>query len=167
MTGVRTYWKRLAFEIESRLEAVPLLGQVACLLCTAAGFTPVEASEVEVCVVEAANNSIQHAYNRDPGHRVELEITLLPGQLIFDVWDSGTSADAVRINADHRGAFEIQLDCVKDISESGRGLGIIQEVMDTFEYTPGTERNRFRMTKRQTLRQQAAQELTHRSGISL
>jgi serine/threonine-protein kinase RsbW len=148
MTGGPTPWKRLAFEIESRLEAVPLLGQVAFLLCTAVGFTTVEGSEVEVCVVEAVNNSIQHAYQGDPGRWVELEVTLLPGQILFDVWDSGTPADAARMNADHRGALEVRSDCVKDISESGRGLAIIQEVMDSFEYTPGTERNRFRMTKR-------------------
>jgi serine/threonine-protein kinase RsbW len=167
MSNGPTPWKRLAFEIESRLEAVPLLGQVACLLCTAAGFTLVEGSEVEVCVVEAVNNSIQHAYQGDPGRSVELEITLLPGQLIFDVWDSGAPADAARMNADRRGALEVHLDCVKDISESGRGLAIIQEVMDTFEYTPGTERNRFRMTKRHALRQPPAQELNHQTGIVL
>jgi serine/threonine-protein kinase RsbW len=167
MTSVHNPWKRLAFEIESKLDAVPLLGQVACLLCTAAGFTPVEGSEVEVCVVEAVNNSIQHAYQGDPDRRVELEITLMPGQIIFDVWDSGTRADAARMNADHRGALEVQLDCLNDISESGRGLAIIQEVMDSFEYTPGTERNRFRMTKRCALCQRAAQELNHQTGIAL
>jgi serine/threonine-protein kinase RsbW len=167
MSSVPTLWKRLASEIESRLEAVPLLGQVACLLCTAAGLTPVEGREVEVCVVEAVNNSIQHAYQGDPDRRVELEITLLPGQLVFHVWDSGTPADAARMNADHRGALEVQLGCVKDISESGRGLAIIQEVMDSFEYTPGTERNRFRMTKRHALRQLPAQELNHQTGIAL
>jgi serine/threonine-protein kinase RsbW len=167
MSDAPTPWKRLAFEIESRLEAVPLLGQVACLLCTAAGFTPVEGSEVEVCVVEAVNNSIQHAYQGNPDRRVNLEITLLPGQIIFDVWDSGTPGDANRMNADHRGALEVNLDCVKDISESGRGLAIIQEVMDSFEYTPGTERNRFRMMKRCALRRRATQELNHQTGIAL
>jgi serine/threonine-protein kinase RsbW len=167
MTSAPMPWKRLAFEIESRLDAVPLLGQVACLLCTAAGFTPVEGSEVEVCVVEAVNNSIQHAYQGDSDRRVELELTLSPGQLIFDVWDSGTPADAARMNADHRGVLEVQLDCVKDISESGRGLAIIQEVMDSFEYTPGTERNRFRMTKRRAFCQRAAQEFNHQTGIAL
>ena len=54
---------------------------------------------VEVFVIEAINNSIQHAYQGDPDHSVELEVTQLPGQLIFDVWDSGTPADAARINA--------------------------------------------------------------------
>jgi serine/threonine-protein kinase RsbW len=167
MTHLPTPWKRLAFEIESRLEAVPLLGQVACLLCTTAGFTPIEGSQVEVCVVEAVNNSIQHAYQGDPEQSVELEVTLLPGQLIFDVWDSGTPADAARMNADHHGALEIQSDCVNDIPEGGRGLPIIQEVMDSFEYTPGTERNRFRMIKRHPQTRLPAQELNQQTGMAL
>jgi serine/threonine-protein kinase RsbW len=151
MTHAAIPWKRLTFEVESRLDAVPLLGQVAYLLCTAAGLAPVEGSQVEVCVVEAVNNSILHAYRGNSAHRVELEVNLLPGQLIFDVWDSGTSADAAMMNADHRGALEVHSDYVKDISESGRGLAIIQVVMDSFEYTPGTERNRLRMIKRRDL----------------
>src|SRR6202453_1482442 len=93
MSGAEAPWSRLNFEIESRLDAVPLLGQAVYLLCTAAGFAPVEGSQVEVCVVEALNNSIEHAYEGDPAHRVELEVNLLPNQLIFDVWDSGTPAD--------------------------------------------------------------------------
>jgi serine/threonine-protein kinase RsbW len=151
MTHAAIPWKRLTFEVESRLDAVPLLGQVAYLLCTAAGLAPVEGSQVEVCVIEAVNNSILHAYRGNSAHRVELEVNLLPGQLIFDVWDSGTSADAAMMNADHRGALEVHSDYVKDISESGRGLAIIQVVMDSFEYTPGTERNRLRMIKRRDL----------------
>ena len=42
-------------------------------------------------MVEALNNSIEHAYEGDPAHRVELEVNLLPNQLVFDVWDFGTS----------------------------------------------------------------------------
>jgi serine/threonine-protein kinase RsbW len=166
MTNASTPWKRLAFEIESRFEAAPLLGQVARLLCTSAGFNPVEGGQVELCVVEAVNNSIQHAYQGDPDHSVELEVTLLNSQLIFDVWDSGTPADAVRMNGDHCRALEVNPDCVKDISESGRGLAIIQEVMDSFEYTPGTERNRFRMIKRHALHPLPAQELNQEIRIA-
>jgi serine/threonine-protein kinase RsbW len=153
MTEAGTPWKRLTLEIESRLDAVPLLGQVMQLVCTAAGFAPTEGSLVEVCVVEAINNSIEHAYNGDHDHGVELEVNLLPNQLIVDVWDSGTSADAAKMHADHRHALEVHQDRVQDISESGRGLAVIQEVMDSFEYTPGTERNRFRMIKRRDLPQ--------------
>jgi serine/threonine-protein kinase RsbW len=147
MSGAAVPWSRFNFEIESRLDAVPLLGQLAYLLCTAAGFEPVEVSQLEVCVVEAINNSILHAYHGEPGHRVELEARLLPGQLIFDVWDSGSPADPVKMNADHRSALEVHSKGVKDIPHSGRGLGIIQEVMDSSVYTPGRERNRFQMIK--------------------
>jgi serine/threonine-protein kinase RsbW len=155
MTNAGIPWKRLTFEIESRLDAVPLLGQVVFLLCTTAGFAPDEGSEVEVCVVEALNNSIEHAYEGDPAHRVELEVNLLPNQMVFDVWDFGTSADAAKMHADHRPALEIHSDRIEDIPETGRGLAVIQEVMDSFEYTPGRERNRFRMIKRRRLRRPA------------
>jgi serine/threonine-protein kinase RsbW len=138
-------WTRLNFEIESRLDAVPLLGQVTYLLCTGAGFAPLEGSQLEVCIVEAVNNSILHAYRGEPAHRVELEINLTSGELVFDVWDSGTSGDAAKINADHRGDLEVSED--KGLSENGRGLAIIQEIMDSSEYTPGTKRNRYRMIK--------------------
>jgi serine/threonine-protein kinase RsbW len=147
MNGGGVPWKRLNFEIESRLDAVPLLGQVAYLLCTAAGFAPVEGNQLEVCVVEAANNSILHAYRSDPTHRVELEVNLSSGQVIFDVWDSGTPGDPAQMNADHRGALEVHSSRGKDLSHNGRGLAIIQEVMDSSEYTPGAQRNRFRMIK--------------------
>jgi serine/threonine-protein kinase RsbW len=149
-------WNRLNFEIESRLDAVPLLGQVAYLLCTAAGFAPLEGSQLEVCVVEAVNNSILHAYRGDPAHRVELEVNLQSGELIFDVWDSGTPGDPAKMNADHRGDLELCLDTDKALPESGRGLAIIQEIMDSSEYTPGTERNRFRMIKRRDFAQKVS-----------
>jgi inorganic pyrophosphatase len=147
MNQARILWKRFTIEIDSRLEAVPLLGQVVHSLCAAAGFAPDEANRIEVCVVEAINNSIEHAYQGAPARTVEIELELLPNQLIIDVWDSGTSADADKMHADHRHALDIPSDAVCDIAEHGRGLAVIQEVMDSFEYTPGRERNRLRMTK--------------------
>jgi serine/threonine-protein kinase RsbW len=158
MTSDGVPWSRLNIEIESRLEAVPLLGQVAYLLCTAAGFAPVEGSQLEVCVVEAVNNSILHAYRGDPAHTVELEVNLSCGQLVFDIWDSGTSADPAQMNADHRAALAVPAGPVDDLSHTGRGLAIIQEVMDSSEYTPGTERNRFRMIK---ARQKRTRQFDH------
>jgi inorganic pyrophosphatase len=123
------------------------LGRVVSLLCIAAGFAPVQASQVEVGVVEAINNSIEHAYEGTPDRKVEIALDLFPNQLIIDVWDSGKSADKAKMHADHRRAFEVSSDAVQDIPERGRGLAVIQDLMDSFEYTPGIERNRLRMTK--------------------
>jgi serine/threonine-protein kinase RsbW len=151
MSEAQMPWKRLALEIESRLDAVALPGQMVYLLCMAAGLTPIEGSQLEVCVVEAINNSIEHAYQGDPNGKIELEVFLLPHQLIVDVWDSGISADADRMHADHCHALEICTDFIDDIPERGRGMALIQEVMDSFEYTPGADRNRLRMIKHRNL----------------
>jgi inorganic pyrophosphatase len=147
MSEAGILWKRFTIEIDSRLDAVPYLGRVVYSLCTAGGFCSDEANRIEVCVVEAINNSIEHAYHGAPARTVEIELELLPNQLVVDVWDSGTSADADKMHADHRHALDVPSDAVDDIAEHGRGLAVIQEVMDSFEYTPGMERNCLRMIK--------------------
>ena len=141
--------QQITLTIASRLDAVPLLGQLVSSMCSSAGFSPVEGSRVEVCVVEAVNNVIKHAYGEDPGRAVEVEISLFPDKLVFDVLDSGRSADsAENLHADYRHAFDVDGDHLDELPESGRGLAIIQEVMDSFEYSSSPERNRFRLTKR-------------------
>lgn len=147
MTKAGVPWKRFTLEIESRIEAVPLLGQVVYRLCTAAGVSPAEGNQLEVCVVEAVNNSIKHGYAGDPARTVKLEVSLSANQLVFDIWDFGVSADAAKIHGDHSYALEVSTDRVIDIPENGRGLAVIQELMDSFEYSPGAQRNRFRMIK--------------------
>jgi hypothetical protein len=53
----------------------------------------------------AANNAVLHAYREDPGHTVDLEIVLDPKKMVFDVIDTGRSADPAKTNADHRAAL--------------------------------------------------------------
>lgn len=144
-------WRRLILEIDSRLDAVTLPCKVVYLLCIAAGFAPVEGNQVEACVAEAINNSIKHAYQGDPAGSIELEVVLLPHQLVVDVRDSGISANTADMHADHRHALEVHPDRVRDISECGRGLAIIHKVMDSIEYTIGAGGNRLRMVKRRDL----------------
>jgi len=139
---------QITLTIASRLDAVPLLGQLVTGLCLHAGLTALEANEVEVCLVEVVNNSIKHAYDGDANHFVAVDVALLAKELTLDVWDCGKAADPAWIHQDHSQALELDPDHPEDFSESGRGLAIIQQAMDSFEYTPGTERNRFRLTKR-------------------
>jgi serine/threonine-protein kinase RsbW len=133
--------------IASRFDAVPLLGQLVRSICVYAGLTPEEANEVELCAVEAVNNSIKHAYCEDPDHSVEVVVAVESMRLILDICDSGTPADFQRFHRNHLEGLDLDPDHPENIPEGGRGLAIIQQVMDSFEYTPGTEKNRFRMTK--------------------
>jgi serine/threonine-protein kinase RsbW len=139
---------QITLTIASRLDAVPLLGQLVAYLCLRAGLNALDTNGIEVCLVEAVNNSIKHAYGGDGGHTVAVDVRLQADELTLDIWDRGKAADPEWIHRDHSEAFDLDPDRPEDFSESGRGLAIIQQVMDSFEYTPGIERNRFRLTKR-------------------
>lgn len=143
--------RRLTIAIESRLEDVPLLGILVNALCASVNLQAVARNEVEVCVVEAVNNSIKHAYQCEPGHLVEVTVSLSTERLVFDIFDSGTAADPIYMHADHFVALKLSLEQAQTIAESGRGLAIMQAFMDSLEYTAGVagkQRNRFRLTKR-------------------
>jgi serine/threonine-protein kinase RsbW len=139
---------QITLTIASRFDAVPLLGQLVCSICLYAGMEPGEANEVEICAVEAVNNSIKHAYCEDPDQRVEVAVALESSQLTLDIRDSGRSVDEKIMNGDHLQAIRFDPKYPNQISESGRGLAIIQQVMDSFEYAAESKGNRFRMTKR-------------------
>ena len=102
---------------------------------------------VEVAVIEAVNNAIEHAYRGEPTHLVEVEVQVSADTLAFEVCDSGASADPASVHANHQKAFDIRAETYSTASERGRGLAIIQRVMDFAEYLPGKERNRFRLMK--------------------
>jgi anti-sigma regulatory factor (Ser/Thr protein kinase) len=71
----------------------------------------------------------------------------LPDYIVFDLFDSGTSAEPSLIEVDRRNLLlDVDLE-IDGPRESGRGIAIMQSVMDSLEYTPG-ERNRLRLTKR-------------------
>lgn len=140
--------QHITFRIESRLTDVPLLGRLVNTLCGIAKLSVRESNDVEVCIVEALNNAVRHAYNEEPGHFVELSVSLVPGKLVFDVFDSGHSADPEAMHSDHRHTLEDRAGTVGQLAEGGRGLAIMQELMDSLEYTPGNTRNRLRLTKR-------------------
>lgn len=139
---------QITLTIASRLDAVALIGQSVNSICRYAGLTLDDANGVEICVVEAVNNSIKHAYCEDPNHMVEVVVAVEPAELILDILDSGRPAEFSKTHAQHLQALEIDPGHPELISESERGIAIIQHIMDSFEYTPGPERNRFRLTKR-------------------
>jgi serine/threonine-protein kinase RsbW len=143
----------VTLRISSRLADVPLLGTLVSSLCASANLSRTESSHVEVCVVEAVNNSIEHAYRGEPGHMVDVAVTMAPGEVIFDVIDYGASADPSVMCADHSEALEMDFDQMGDVPEGGRGLAIMHALMDSFEYIPATGRNCLRLTKKRTVQE--------------
>lgn len=119
----------LKLTIESRLENVALIGMALHRIGLEAGLGEQGAFEVEVCAVEAVNNSVKHAYGGRPGNLVEVEVELGPQCLTIRVSDSGRALPAQLLRR-RRG----QIEAPNRLRDNGRGLLIIHSLMDRVVY---------------------------------
>ena len=139
---------RMKMVIDSVLENVPLIGMAINKLCSQIPLSLEESFNVEICVVEAVNNSIEHAYKNEPGHEVMVVFAIGPDELILDIYDTGTSLDQKLLeNADTK-CLDIDPGDHDSIPEGGRGLAIIKEIMDSVTYTSKQGEDCFTMIKK-------------------
>lgn len=137
----------IAITIESRIENVSLAGMVIGTLCAAAKLAEMDAYLVEVAVVEAVTNSIQHAYGNEPDHHVKIVFSLDIDGITIKVCDRGTPLDPQTLEQKKVSFLEVNTDDINSIPEGGRGLAIINEVMDRVEYKSDQEKNCMTMRK--------------------
>jgi PAS domain S-box-containing protein len=94
----------------------------------ATGASDLEQYEVTLTISEAAGNAIEHAYG--PGDATyDVEVTFTRGELVATVRDHGTWRER---RGEHR----------------GRGLNIIEKLMDDVKVTPGAEGTEVTMRRR-------------------
>lgn len=141
--------KHLTLEIESDLRQVCLVAAAIHALCAHAGMDHDEASQVELCLVEAVTNSIQHAYQEEPGHKVTVTITFEMSQLRFELLDSGISMPLEQVARLLRGDSIVEPDTsdLSSLQEDGRGLDIIYRTMDEIAYKRNDSQNRLTLTR--------------------
>ena len=125
--------KQIKLTIDSDLANVFLIGMTINRLCALTPFSDAECYKIELCVVEAVNNAIIHAYENEKGHDVEVVFAMDSRTLTIDVCDMGKSMDPEILEVSHIPTFDFDPDD-PDIPESGRGLAIIKEVMDHVSY---------------------------------
>jgi serine/threonine-protein kinase RsbW len=132
----------ITLAIDSQFDNVFLVGLSMRAVCTALGLSDEAAGAVELSVVEAVNNCIEHAYREDPGHRVEVVAGLDGDTLRVVVRDRGSRMDwpAACARAD---AYAADPD-----AEGGRGVYIIRSLMDAAAYTSVDGVNELILTKR-------------------
>ena len=139
---------KISVVVESRLESVPLAGILVRTFCLESGASEVESGQIEVCVVEAANNCVVHAYEKESGHTVEVTVSRHDSDFRFEIWDQGKPMKAGTLQRNRGHLLELDPLGVSGASESGRGLAIIEAIMDTIDYATLEGGNRLSMTKR-------------------
>jgi len=118
----------LLLRIDSQLDHVFMVGLAVRGLCAAVPFDDEAASAMELCVVEAVNNAIEHAYAGEAGHPVEVEIELTDGAMRVEVRDRGRGMDwAAACSRADRYAHD-------QLAEGGRGLVIMRSLADRLSY---------------------------------
>ena len=139
----RTLPKTITFLIDSKLENVSLAGVAVRGICNYLSLNEIDTYYLELCVVEAANNAIKHAYNMEEGHAVEIDIVYSSREITFNISDTGNKMD---LYGPRR--FDFDPEDLSAVPEQGMGLYIINSVIDEVAYRSEGGKNTLTMRKR-------------------
>lgn len=139
--------RQITLAITSDLQNVPLIGQAIQRLCSLAALSDVDAHQVALCVVEAVNNAIVHAYNREAEHEVQVIFHQHPDRLIVHICDAGRTMDPKCLAPKVPSPLDFDPRCLERIPEGGLGLAIIRETMDEVTYTTYHGKNILTLTR--------------------
>ena len=107
--------------ISSELANVPRVASSVRMLCLDLGVGATEAAEIELAIVEAVTNAIQHAYEMCGGHEVACTIEVDDGCVVARVRDSGRAMAPGVLEA-------------SEPPGGGMGLVIMKQTMDRIGY---------------------------------
>ena len=135
------YTGSITLRIENRLDDVCLIGLSIRGMCRALTLDADAIDAVELCVVEAVNNAVEHAYGDGLGNVVEVDVSVGPAALRIAVRDCGRAMDwsAACARAD---AYAADI-----LTDGGRGIFIIRSLMDEVSYDSADGWNVLTMVK--------------------
>ncbi|MGH1363410.1 MAG: ATP-binding protein [Calditrichia bacterium] len=134
--------RHIVLSINSNLENVPLVGTAINRMCSLTPLSEVEAYQAELCVVEACNNAIKHAYGSASGNTVEVEVHIGISHITFDICDTGSVMEMRDVpNLDY------DVEDLDQVPEGGMGLFIMHDVMDEVTYGHIRGRNTLRLVR--------------------
>jgi serine/threonine-protein kinase RsbW len=123
--------------ISSELCQVKFLGAAVRAVLGELSYPEERASVIELCLVEAVNNVIEHAYRDEPGRPVGVRITANASHIEVVVSDIGGTMPAGELDrARHRMAAAEDPATLElsEVAEGGYGLGLILQLMDHVAY---------------------------------
>ena len=99
------------------------------------------ANHLNVVLTEALVNAIRHANENNPEEVVQIRITISDNEILMQVFDHGRGFNLTQ-------AALNPADNERGLDEHGRGLFIMQSLMDSVEYHPTKDGNVLEMRKR-------------------
>ena len=142
--------KRIPLTIGSELENVALVGAAVSRLSEFSSLNREQVNRLELAVVEAVNNAIEHAYGYAPGHSVEVDLRMGAKDIIVTIHDTGNSMPSTAVNTivgEEAAPSMPMIDGFSaDLPEGGWGLLLIKSLTDDVSYSSEAGRNSLRIT---------------------
>ena len=131
-------WK---ITIESNFSAIRQASDLLKEYCANCHISPEFSGLLELIMVEALNNVIEHAYQGEDGHEVYIELVDKPQHTIICIRDFGTAAPNLMSGNDTLFPDEDSL------PEGGWGLPLIKAIADNIAYCSSNKNNLLTLTK--------------------
>lgn len=135
---------RLHLTLVASLDAVPAAGDAVRQLCLESGVDAQDAALVELALVEALQNTIEHGYAGQPG-QLELDAQVDDVRIQATIRDTAPPVDPRRV-APPPGDDAVATDRAS-LRERGRGLGIIRGVFDDVIFSRSGGRNHLALVR--------------------
>lgn len=136
--------QKIELSIESSLRNVSLIGVAVNKICSKIKLDNRTCYQIELCVVEAVNNCIMHAYQNNAGRYVKIVIELEKENISFKICDTGNLMTTFK-DMKSELSFDRNESC--SLPESGMGVFIINQIMDKVSYKCVNGINILTMTK--------------------
>lgn len=143
--------KRISLKIDSELANVALIGAAVNRLCEFSSLPRDQVNRLELAVVEAVNNSIEHAYGYVSGNTIEVEFSLSEDDISVTIHDTGNSMPPSAVSTITGGPKSIpSVEGIiqSELPECGWGLLLIKSLTDDVSYATVNGRNSLKMTYR-------------------
>lgn len=126
--------RTLRVEIDARIEGAGLVGRAVRAACGTTALTDDAIAAIELCVVEAVTNAIQHGRFPLTAGAVRVILDLSRDRVVATITDRGEPIPAESLAAAGPQVFDFDPDDWDRLPESGLGLAIIKSAMDEVRY---------------------------------
>ena len=133
--------------IESRFDNLSLVGKAVNKLCTEF-FSDKEVWSIELCVVEAVNNVIKHAYHGGENGRVLISLQFFGSEVVMEIKDTGSKIPSEILQEKDGRVFDFDPENRDSLPEGGMGLALIKMSMDEVSYSSHNGTNTLRLVKK-------------------
>jgi putative Holliday junction resolvase len=113
--------------LPSSIEYLPLVDTLSQAFCTWSGISEEAAQEISIAVVEAATNAVVHGNRCLRSKKMRATFEKTPSKMIITITDEGEGFDPDRVPD--------PTDESNLLKESGRGIFIMRQVMDSVEFS--------------------------------